>query len=124
MAGVSTLVKQSFLRKFYRASLRDGSSLLQILEAAEDARVDSVSRGKVLIATSGNGHTDTFQIPSDLSPTDILELVSELRRRYDEAASKGSDRAIYNEMMSQLQPVFSIANDFSGLRSFQEEPTP
>ncbi len=131
MASVATSFKRLFLRSLLWASQESGETLLQTLKSAAKARLEGTQKGKVLIATSGNGHASTFQIPADFTTTDATELISELFDRYDEAKSKliadgnstPSDEQLVEEIMDKLQPVRSIANDFSGLRFLREEIT-
>lgn len=104
---------------------------MDTLKAAAQARLEGTQKGKVLIATSGNGHSSTFQIPSDFTPSDAADLVSEILDRYDESKVKliadgnatPTDEQIFGEIMDKLHAVKSLGNDFSNLRYFREEVT-
>lgn len=129
MASVSTNFKRLFVRSILWASQESGESFLDTLRTASKARLEGSLKGKVLIATSGNGHASTFQIPPDFTPSDAADLVSEILDRYDEARAKlvadgqssPTDQQICDEIMDKLLAIRSSGNDFRGLRYFREE---
>lgn len=126
---VSTPVKRGFVRRLLRRSVENAETLLATLESAEDARVDRVEGGKVLIATAGNGHSASYSIPEDFTTTDALELISDIRDRYEEAkaaliedgTANPTDQQIHDEILDKLQRVDQYAGDFSNLRVNREE---
>lgn len=124
-ASISTQYKRLFVRNLLWVADEKGETLCDSLKALAKARVESSQGGKVLIATSGNGHSSSWQIPRDMSPSEAAELVGEVIDRYDEAkaALTGSptDAQIITEMLAKLRPINNITNDFSGLRTGREE---
>jgi hypothetical protein len=130
MSEVTTSLKRLFVRVLLKNSQDAGDTLYNTLMAAAVARIENTSGGKVLISTAGNGHTNTFEIPSGFTAVDAAELVSELMDRYDEAKSKlindddidnPTDQQIHDEIMDKLRPVRSVTHDFSGIRTEREE---
>jgi hypothetical protein len=121
MANVATTFKRLFVRIALKSAQEAGDTLLSVLMASAQSRIDATQSGKVLVASSVNGHSHTWQIPSDFSPQDAAEMVSEILDRYDEAKAKlvadgttsPTDQQIYDELMDKLQPVKSISPDFS-----------
>jgi hypothetical protein len=131
MGTVSTRYKRAFMRALYdQREEQTGASLLRMLKDATKARYESTKAGKVLVSTAANGHSTTWEVPSDLTPTEVFEMIGELRDRYDEAVARtGSetdgteDAAIYAEMMEKLNRVNYVVSDFRNLRSEPEEAT-
>lgn len=132
MANVSTAFKRSFVRRAFRQSVTDGDAFLTTLESLEDARIDTAKSGKILVATSGNGHQNSFQLPQDFNTTDAVELVSEIIDRYTEARAwlvseddidSPTDTQIKDQMLADLVAARSMAYDISGLRQDREEQT-
>ena len=130
-ANVSTLTKQAYLETMLDAAVESGEPLLDLLKSARKCRVESATRGKVLTATAGNGHEASFQIPDDLTVNDALELAQEMVNRYREAKTaladddndSPTDTEIEDEMLDKLQPVRSIASDYTNLRCEPAEIT-
>lgn len=132
MAGVATNYKRAFLRDLFDTAQEEGGTLLAALKAASRARLQAGSSGKVLVGHSANGHDHTWQIPSSFTPDEAVNLVEELRTRYDEARAKlvatdeiesPTDSQIFNEMMDKLRPVRSFVHDHSNGRLEPEEVT-
>lgn len=98
--------------------------MLAKLKELARARLDETQRGRVLVSTSGNGHSSTYEIPKDLSATDVVGMISQLIDRYEEAKAKliedgtasPTDTQIFDEMMAKLHPIRSVASDFRDLR--------
>lgn len=105
------------------------STLASLLRAARRARLEATERGKVLVSTSGNGHSSTFEMPDDFTAVDAVELVEEISRRYDEALAyliqegdpTPTDAELAAEMLDKLHAVRSVACNFEGLRDTREE---
>ena len=99
----------------------------ELLKAATKASYARTGDGLLLTATAGNGHSNTYTIPDSLTPTDVAELISELRDRLEEAqAALGDDATddqLYTEMMARLVAVRSLEFDFSGIRSSRDSAT-
>lgn len=131
MANVTTHFKRLFVRNLLWTAQADATTILALLQTLADARIEGAQKGKVLVGTAGNGHQSTFQIPSDFTPSDAIDLVSEILDRYDEARTKliadgtasPTDTQIHDEIMAKLRPVRSIARDYFNLRTEPEEIT-
>lgn len=130
MASVATTFKRLFVRNLLWSAQEAGSTLFSQLKSAAQARFQSTATGKILIATAANGHSHNWQIPNYFTPQDAAELIEELITRYEEAraaliaggTASPTDQQIYDELMDQLQPVRSVARDFS-LGRFDPECT-
>lgn len=131
MAEVSTNFKRLFVRNLLWTAQADSTTLLAILKTLADARIEATQKGKVIISTAGNGHTTSFQIPSDFSPSDAADLIGELVDRYYEARDKliadgtasPTDTQIHDEMLAKLRPIRTLARDYFNLRTEPEEIT-
>lgn len=121
MASVATSYKRLFVRVALKNAQDAGDKLSNVLIAYGVARIQATSTGKILVATSANGHSHNWQIPSEFNTQDAADLVSEILDRYDEAVAKliadgtdsPTDQQIYDEIMDKLQAVRSYASDFS-----------
>lgn len=132
MARVATNLKRAFLRDLFDTAQEEGGTLLAALKAASKARIQGGSSGRVLVGHGANGHDHTWEIPADLTPSDAIEFVEDLRTRYDEARSKlvntddiesPTDTQIFNEMMDKLRPVRSLVETHYNGRIEPEEIT-
>lgn len=126
----ATRIRKSFLRNRYRYAVDNSQTLLQTLEDLEDAQYDAVSDGLVLVSTSGNAHESRYRFPSGFDSGDIMELISDLIDRYEEAEAKliaddeissPTDAQIYTEMLARMKPIRDYQSDFSAIRT---GPTP
>lgn len=129
MASVTTEYKQAFLENIADKAIASGKPILDALKDARNGQLRQTSAGLVLIATSGNGHSATYQIPagnaSDITPVRVVELCQELVNRCRMAArvlgisvdSVDQQAAILTEMLASLVPVTEMTTDFSGLRA-------
>lgn len=123
MGSLSTKYKRIFLRSLKWTSEENESSLFDVLKSAARARVSETESGLYLSATSANGASVNYALPSgsgDVSPTAITELCSELIDLYEAAKYKlgndASDDDLFSEMLLQLVAVRSYSTDFGGLR--------
>lgn len=91
--------------------------------AATNARIDDTSEGKILDTTEALGIKSGYTIPAgghNVSPRDIVELLSGLMDLYDRAVSvltAPTDADIYTWMLNRLVPVKRCRPNFSVIRS-------
>lgn len=132
MAAVSTPDKRLFLRNIYWSTEDSGTSLLKALKTFARDHFARVKFGKVLVGTSGNGHSDNWEMLNGLNPQEVNRLISEVIDRYYEAQEElvdeqditsPTDLQIFNEMMDKLRPIYTLRQDFDGLRCLQSEET-
>lgn len=131
MTSVSTSFKRLFVRNLLWTAIADSKTVLALLQSAASARITNSEKGKVIVATAGNGHSVNFQIPSDFTSTDAVELIGELVDRYYEASAKliadgtssPTDTQLVTEMLDKLRAVTSLGHDYSNLRLGRSEVT-
>jgi hypothetical protein len=119
MALPATRVRRAFLRSLLDSAQETGGTLLDALKCASKARVSAGSGGRVLVGHSSNGHQNEWEVQSDLTQVDAIEMVEDLRTRYDEArayliaegTASPTDTQIFNEIMSHLVRRTSYAID-------------
>lgn len=124
MASVATTFKRLFLRNLLWSAQDSGKSLYDVLKTAAQARLSETERGKFLVSTAANGHSAEWEVPRDLSPQSIVELLSQLLDRYDEAkayliaegTASPTDQQIHDEMLEKLKAVRSYRHDFTNGR--------
>lgn len=63
---------QTFVRALIRRAKKEANPI-QWLESLQSARLDSSANGKVLIGSTVNGDSFSWQVPSDLSAVDVIE---------------------------------------------------
>lgn len=129
MVGVSTPFARQFLRTLAEGAETSSITLLDALKTAASGKVTSAGDGRYVIQSTANGHSTQWNIhDTDASPGEILEMISELRDRYEEAynaliaagESDPADSDILAEMLDKLRPIRRVASDFSNLRVPQE----
>lgn len=129
MVGVSTPFARQFLRTLAEGAETSSITLLAALKAAGSGQITSAGYGRYVIQSSANGHSTAWAVNApDSSPGEVLEMISELRDRYEEAYSAlvtageadPADEDILAEMLDKLRPIRRIASDFSNLRVPQE----
>lgn len=117
--AASTPFIRSYLRNAWAEAQAANQALLTKLSALNAAAVASVSSGKVLQSTSGNGRSVTFQVNANegVTPTELVEMLDRLMNLYDAAVAAGNatDSTRYTFMLSKLKPVTSFRADFSQL---------
>lgn len=117
--AASTPFIRSYLRNAWAEAQAANQALLSKLSALNAAAVASVSSGKVLQSTSGNGRSVTFQVNANegVTPTELVEMLDRLLNLYDAAVAAGNatDSTRYTFMLSKLKPVTSFRADFSQL---------
>ncbi len=131
MASVSTDLNRLFIRQLLWTSEEGGQTLLDALKDLAKAALKKTQNGKALVATSGNGHSATYEVSKDFSPTDAAELASELLDRYDEAkaaliaagTASPTDAQINAEMLDNCTRVDEIGADYWHLRLPATSPT-
>jgi hypothetical protein len=125
MARATTAYKRLFCRNLLWKAEQYGDSLIETLKALAQARLTESHRGKVLVSSAANGHSDTWQVPDHFTPMDAADLCSEMLDRYDEAVDAlgddSTDAEIHTEMLEKIGTApKSIKNDYSMLRSGRE----
>jgi len=128
---VSTRFKRLFVRNLLETAVDTSTTILALLKSLTKARITEVQKGKIVISTSGNGHRTDFSFPDGFSPSDTIDLLSELRDRYEEASAAliaagtavPTDTQLHNEMLDHLNRQVQVWNDFSGLRETPTEQT-
>ena len=117
--AASTPFIRSYLRNAWAEAQAANQALISKLSALNAAAVASVSSGKVLQSTSGNGRSVTFQVNANegVTPTELVEMLDRLLNLYDAAVAAGNatDSTRYTFMLSKLKPVTSFRADFSQL---------
>lgn len=124
MGSAASSFKRLFVRRLYENAADNSTTILALLKAATEARIADTESGRALIATTANRQQATFQIPSDFTTTDAVDLVSEIRDRYDEAVTKlkadgiasPSDSQIHSELLLTIRPNRGAYSNFSYLR--------
>lgn len=61
---ISAAIRRGFLRSLWRAGKKSALSLKETLEAFQDSGFAAVRTGRVLVNSSGSGHSASFEIPS------------------------------------------------------------
>ncbi len=95
-------------------------SLTAGLKAFARARYNESKTGLVIVATTANGKSVSRQLPPGVSHVEASEIITELRRLYEEVVaafvSSGTasptDAQILAEMLSRLSPVKHTVDDF------------
>lgn len=117
--AASTPFIRSYLRNLWAEAQAANQTLLAKLSALNAAAVASVSSGKVLQSTSGNGRSVTFQVNANegVTPTELVEMLDRLVNLYDAAIAAGNatDSTRYTFMLANLKAVKSFRSDYSQL---------
>lgn len=117
--SASTPFARSYLRQAWADAQATSVTLLVKLTALNSAAVSSVSSGKTVQSTAGNGRSVTFELNKDgVSPTDIVDLTDRLLRLYDDAVAAGNvtDATRYTYMLGKLVPIREVMNSYANLR--------
>lgn len=124
-SNVATSIKRLFVRNLKWTADANDQTVAEVLQTVAQARLSAISGGKILVSNSGNGHSSTFQVPSEVNPSDFAALASEILDRYDEASAKliacgnatPTDAELITEILDKLpKNVTNVTNDFRGLR--------
>lgn len=103
-------LKSSLLRQVYKQTAASGSntgaSLLEVIEAAQSAVVDSFKPGSVVTSTSGAGRSVSFTITTNLGPEMLNNAWEELWRMLCrlQKAGEEDDAKNYQAMIDALDP--------------------
>lgn len=121
--AITTNWKRLFLRGAKWDAAAASRTLIAQLQVLAQARLTESGKGRVLVATAGNGRSTTFQLPTNgagVTPLEVVDLIEELHRLYSTAVSNlggtPTDDQIFAEMLALLEPVVEVRNDYSGLR--------
>lgn len=122
--AVSTEFKRLFLRGIKWDADEAALTLFAGLKAAARARLTNTKTGKVLIGSTGNGHSVEYALPMagrDVTPRDAAELCEEMLSLFDTAKTNlggtPTDDQVFAEMLGLLAPVTETYADFTLLRS-------
>jgi len=128
MAQVRGQLKRAILNSLFRQAT-DTVSLLDILEAYQDALVTGVKGGRVVEATSQSGHSTKFRTPNPgehFRPEDMGELTQEFIEAYSDALvtlsaqdnSNPTDAQVVAVMLAddRLASITVTRSDFSLIR--------
>ena len=128
MAQVRGQLKRAILNSLFRQAT-DTVSLLDILEAYQDALVTGVKGGRTVEATSQAGHSTKFRTPNPgehFRPEDMGELTQEFIEVYNDALltlsaqgnSSPTDAQIVAVMLAddRLATITVTRSDFSLIR--------
>lgn len=124
MATTSTDWKRLFLREAAWSAPENGISLYETLKTAARAQLSTTATGKILVGTAGNGHSLTFNLPSNsgaLTPETVAGTCEDLLTRYELASAylistdipTPTDAQILAQMMDQLVAIRSYTTNFS-----------
>jgi hypothetical protein len=124
MGAASSSFKRLFVRRLYESAVANSTTILALLKVATEARITETESGLALVGTMANRQQASFQIPPDFNPTDAVDLLSEIRDRYDEAVAKliangtasPTDAQIQTELLATIRPNRGAFSDFSKLR--------
>ena len=121
--AVSTDFKRLFLRGIKWDADEAGLTLFAGLKAAARAHLKDTKAGKVLIASTGNGHHVEYALPMsgrDVTPRDATELCEEMLSLYDTAkvnlGGTPTDDQVFTEMLGLLSVVDGEFADYTLLR--------
>ena len=120
--AVSTPYARSYFRQLWADAQAAGQTLLYKLQTLNSAAIAATASGQVIQSTSGNGRSVTFAVdngntkaPStNISPTDIVELLDRLNNFYDAAVADGetTDSGRYAWIMERLQPIRAVRSNY------------
>lgn len=115
---VSTNFKRSYLRRLYRAI---STTLIDKLEAEQDAIVATAERGQTIASTASKGHSVAYSVPGNGAPTqgEMAEIIEELITLYyevDAISGVDTDLERRDEMLHRLKPVRSFRKSFTTIR--------
>lgn len=127
MGAASTSHKRLFVRHLLESAVSGSTTIIALLKSYTTSRINETASGKVIVAHSGNGHTAQYQIPSNWTPEDAIEMLSDIRDRYEEAVTKldevddissPTDTQIHDEMLEKLPKGARrrTGSDFTNLR--------
>lgn len=89
MAVLQAETKRGILRSLWRSAKSKAVSLAEALAAFQDQGFPAIRNGRPVVATSGAGHSVSFQISSpqnsEITQVQIFNLSEELLATYDEA---------------------------------------
>lgn len=120
MATVSAKWKKLFLDSLTWEAERTSSSFFEVLKSAAQAKLNNVGDGAVLVGSSGNGASVTYQIPAGgPGPAEMVEVVAELfelyYRKKQALGGNPADAVLVASMKSALVPVRSFSTSFRGI---------
>src|ERR1044071_3626475 len=129
MAVLRAEIKRGFLRSLFRQSEANAVTLEAALGAFQDQGFKAIKAGKLVIASSGAGHSVQFAVPDawrSFSQEEVFSLSEELFQVFDDAkamliangTAEPDDDSIYTAMTAddRLQTVTSLQKDNSPLR--------
>ena len=129
MAQIRAEIKRGFLRSLYRQAKLNAQALSDALDAFQDHGFMALKSGRLLVSSSGNGHSSTFQLPTQwqqFTPDEVFSLSEELEQVYADAITTlntngnatPNDDQIFAVMIDddRLADIDSVGRDYSLLR--------
>lgn len=131
MAILQAELKRGFLRSLYRAatSATPAVTLINALNAFQDAQFPLVKSGRLIVSTSGNAHGTSFKIPDSmfqLTQDQVFALSEEFIQTYTDAKANlilngnatPTDDDIFAAMIAadNLQTIREYQNDYTATR--------
>ena|SRR5258706_8967800 len=116
----STFQKRGLLRDFKRQADAKSITLLEALLLILSAPVVTVQKGRILISASSGEVTASFSTSIGLSQAQLMDVVSELIDRYEQAKadliSEGNatptDAQIYARELDDLRAIKGYTSNF------------
>jgi hypothetical protein len=120
VATVSANWKKLFLDSLYWKAQDSGLTLFEVLKAAAQAKLQNASDGIVLVGSSGNGASVTYEIPSGgPGPSEMVEVVAELFALYyakkQALGGNPSDAVLVQAMKDSIVSVRRFSTSFRGM---------
>jgi hypothetical protein len=117
---VSANWKRLFLDSIYWKAQDEGLTFFAVLKSVAQTKLSSASDGTVLIGSSSNGASVTYQIPAGgPSPSEMVEVVAELfdlyYRKKQSLGGNPSDAVLVASMHDAIRPVRRFATSFRGI---------
>lgn len=121
MSGISAAWKRLFLRSLLWSAEEAGISLFDALKDAAKAKLEATGDGPVLVGSSANGASVTYQLPSSgPTPSDLVGLIAQLLDLYylavAELGSEANDSELVEWMMGRIRSIRHLSSNFRGLQ--------
>lgn len=115
--------KQALVISFYRQADASGVPIVEVIETAALAQLETTKKGRVLVGTSAGGASVSYALPAvgDATQHDISTAIADMLMRANaivEAHPEYSDEQIKAALVAAYPSVRVIRPDFScaGLR--------
>lgn len=125
MAAIQASIRRGFLRSLYNQAVANAASLQEALQGFQDGCFTAVRTGRLIVNSSGTGHSSSFEIPGIVRgftqdqvfglSEDFLQIYTDTVAALSAASADGSDASVFAAMLAddRMQSITRVRDSFT-----------